>query len=80
LADLAGNKLLTKNLFQQLFKVKTFTPSSKNILLFFTTLLLDDTKTKHRPLPAIIWNFYYDATKLLQADNCIIITSYQMAW
>ena len=26
-----------------------------------------------------IWNFYYDA-KLLQADNCIIITSNYMAW
>jgi len=29
--------------------------------------------TKHEQLPAIIWNFYYDAKKLLQADNCIKI-------
>jgi len=29
--------------------------------------------TKHEQLPAIIWNFYYDAKKLLQADNCIMI-------
>jgi len=29
--------------------------------------------TKHEQLPAIIWKFYYDAKKLLQADNCIII-------
>jgi len=28
----------------------------------------------HNQLPAIIRNFDYDATKLLQADNCIIIT------
>jgi len=31
--------------------------------------------TKHNQLPAFIWNFYYDAKKLLQADNCIIIAS-----
>jgi len=39
------------------------------------TFLLGNTKTKHKQLPAIIWSFYYDATKLLQADNCIITTS-----
>jgi len=33
-AGLAGYKFLTKNLFQQFFKMKTFTPSSKNILYF----------------------------------------------
>jgi len=38
LAGLAGNKFLTKSLFQQFFKMRTFTPSSsKNILLFFMT-------------------------------------------
>jgi len=31
-------------------------------------------------MPVIIWNFYCDATKLLQADNCIIMTSNYMAW
>ena len=36
---------------------------------------LGNTTTKHNQLPAIIWNFYYDAKKLLQADNCIIMTS-----
>jgi len=40
LAGLAGNKFLTKNLFQQFFKMKTFTPSSKNTLLFFMTFLI----------------------------------------
>jgi len=36
---------------------------------------MSTTKTKHNQLPAIIWNFYYDSKKLLQADNSIIITS-----
>jgi len=31
--------------------------------------------TKHNQLPAIIWNFYYDAKKLFQVDNRIIIAS-----
>jgi len=31
---------------------------------------MGNTSTKHNQLPATIWNFYYDATKLLQADNC----------
>jgi len=31
---------------------------------------MGNTSTKHKQLPATIWNFYYDATKLLQADNC----------
>jgi len=57
--------------------MKTFTPSSKNILLFFMTFLkLGNTRTKHNKLPAIAWNFYHDAaTKLLRAENCIVITS-----
>jgi len=29
LAGLVSNKFLTKNLFQQFFKMKTFTPSSQ---------------------------------------------------
>jgi len=40
LAGLAGNKFLTKNLFQQLFKMKTFTPdlpSSSNNSLYFSS-------------------------------------------
>jgi len=36
---------------------------------------IGNTRTKHKQLPAIIWNFYYDAKKLLQADDCIMITS-----
>jgi len=41
LAGLTGNKFPNKNLFQQFFKMKTFTPSSsKNILLFFMTFLI----------------------------------------
>jgi len=40
LAGLAGSKFLTKNLFQQFYKAKTFTPSSsKNILLFMKLLI-----------------------------------------
>jgi len=29
----------------------------------------------HNQLRATIWNLYYDATKLFQPDNCIMITS-----
>jgi len=36
---------------------------------------LGNDKTKHNQLPAIIWNFYYDAKKLLQTDDCTMITS-----
>jgi len=36
---------------------------------------LGNTRAKHSQLPAIIWNFYYDAKKLLQADDCIMTTS-----
>ena len=36
---------------------------------------LSNTRTKHNQLPAIIWNFDYDAKKLVQADYCIMITS-----
>jgi len=36
---------------------------------------LGNTRTKHNQLPAIIWNFSYDAKKLLKAHDCIIITS-----
>jgi len=54
--------------------MKTFAPSlSKN--MFPMTCLLGNSRTKHNQLPAIIWNFYDDAKKLLQADNCIIIPS-----
>jgi len=34
---------------------------------------LGNTRTKHNQLSAIIWNFY-DVKKLLQADDCIMIT------
>jgi len=36
------------------------------VLTFFMTFLLGNTRTKHNKLPAIIWNFYYDAKKLFQ--------------
>ena len=56
------------------FQDETFTPSSSKI--HFSSLkpfYLGNTSTKHNQLPAIIWNFYYDAKKLLQAENCIIL-------
>jgi len=76
LTGLASNKFLIKNLFQQFFKMKTFTlRSSQNVLLFFFDVFNWVTPGKHNQLPTIIWNFYYDAMKLLQEDICIIITS-----
>jgi len=36
--------------------------------------------TKHEQLPAIIWNFYCVAKKLLQADNCIKIKLQVIRW
>jgi len=36
---------------------------------------LGNTRTKHNQLPGIVWNFYYDAKNLLQADDFIMITS-----
>jgi len=36
---------------------------------------LGNTRTKHKQLLEIILNFSYDAKKLLQADDCIMITS-----
>ena len=32
-------------------------------------------ETRHNQLPSIIWNFYYGATKLLQAGNYVVIIS-----
>jgi len=40
LSGLAGNKFLTKDLFQRFFKKKTFIHSSKNLLLFSMTFLI----------------------------------------
>jgi len=55
--------------------MKTFTPSSSKVYLSpLLRYYLGNTRTKHNQLPAIISNFYFDAKKLLQADNCIIIT------
>jgi len=36
---------------------------------------LGNNRTKHNQLPAIIWNFYYDVKKLLQADDCIMTSN-----
>jgi len=33
---------------------------------------LGNTRWKHSQLLAIVWNFYHDAKKLLQADDCIM--------
>jgi len=38
-------------------------------------LPLGNTRRKHTQLPAVIWNVYYDAKKLLHADDCIMIAS-----
>jgi len=54
--------------------MKTFIPSLKIYFSFLRHFYLGKTRTKNIQLPASIWNFYYEATKLLQADNCIIIT------
>jgi len=75
LAGLPRNKFLTNNLFQQFFKMKTFTSSSSKNIVYLSSLLgfqLGTSRINHNQLPTIIWNLYYDAKKLLQADNCII--------
>ena len=33
------------------------------------------TRTRYNQRPSIIWNIYYDATKLLQADKYVVIIS-----
>jgi len=58
--------------------MKTFTPSGffiKNVLIFIMTFSIVWHHDKAQPAAAIIWNVYYDAKKLLQADKCNIITS-----
>jgi len=50
IAGQAGNKFLIKNVFQQFFKMKPFTPSSsKNILLFFVTFLFGSHQDEGQP-------------------------------
>jgi len=75
---LAGNKFLTKNLFQQFFKMKSFTPSEIISRLYDVSNWV--TPGQAQSCLQFIWNFYYDSTKQLQADNCIIITSKYVAW
>jgi len=36
---------------------------------------LSNTRTKHNQLLAMIWKLFYDAKKLLQADDCFMIKS-----
>jgi len=59
--------------------MKTFTPSSSNTLSSLSHFTLgkhlDQAQHHDTNLLSIIGNFYYDATKLLQADNCIIEAS-----
>jgi len=66
LAGLAGNKFLTRNMLQQFFKMKTSASSLKYTLRHFK---LGNISTRHNHLLSIVRNFYYDAMKLLQADN-----------
>jgi len=66
--------------------------SSKNSSPSFWRFILDNTKTTRHNKPLIVWthkytihcyyhwSFYYDAAKLLQEDNCIIIISNCVAW
>jgi len=77
LAGLAGNNFLTKNMFQHFFEMKTFTTSStsKNTLSSLLPFKLGNIWTSHNHLLAIFWDFYYDATKLLQTHNCVKIAS-----
>jgi len=62
-------------MFQQVWEMKTL-----HLLHYRTIYLrlnkrfkLGKTRTRNNQLPSIIWNFYYDATKLLQADNYVVI-------
>ena len=62
-------------MLQQFFEMKTFTPStSKSTLSFSWHFKLGNTGSCHKHLLSIFWNFYYDATKLLQTDNCVKIS------
>jgi len=54
--------------------------SSLNHLSSSKRFKFGKTRTRHNHLPLIIANFYYEATKLLQADNYVIIISNLMAW
>jgi len=60
-------------MFQQFLEMKTLH------LLHHKTISkrfkLGKTRTRHNQLPSIIWNFYYGATKLLQADNYVVVIS-----
>jgi len=57
--------------------MKAFTPSSSKMyyVLFFLTFLIGQHHDKAQPPACNYLDFFYDAKKLLQADNCIIITS-----
>ena len=61
-------------MFQQFLEMKTFHLFRHN-LSFSKRLKLGKTWTRDNQLLSIIWNFYYDATKLLQADNHVVIIS-----
>jgi len=62
LAGLAGNKFLTKSLFEQFFKMKTYTYLLYDVFNWVTP---GQSTTNCLQL---FYNFYYDATKLLQTD------------
>jgi len=49
--------------------------SGRNFLKLQGVSQLGNARTKHNQLPAISRNFYDDAKKLFQADDCIMITS-----
>jgi len=63
-------------MFQQFFEMKTFAPStSKKYLSSSKHIRLGNIGTSHKHLISIFWNFHYDATKQLQSDNFVKITS-----
>jgi len=73
LAGLAGNKFLAK-MFQQFLEMKPLQLLyHKNNLSTSKRFKLGKTRTRHNQLSSISWKFYYGATKLLQADNYVVI-------
>jgi len=63
-------------MFQLFFEMKLLHLLHQKILyLLYDTLnwATPGISTTTCLVPTIIWGFYYDATKLVQAENCIII-------
>jgi len=62
-------------MFQQFLVMKTLHLLHHKTIYLLKRFKLGKIRTRHNQLPSIIWNFYYDATKLLQADNYVVIIS-----